>query len=89
MALPLLRQGLDLPALRSLILAGGGKSSTRALQRIGRVIRPWEGKKFGFVMDIWDVAPYFEEHGQRRLEIYRTEPKWEIVVQDFSLEKRQ
>jgi superfamily II DNA or RNA helicase len=32
-------EGLDLPILDCLILAGSGKSSTKALQRIGRVIR--------------------------------------------------
>ena len=32
-------QGVDIPELDALILAGSGKSSGRALQRIGRVIR--------------------------------------------------
>lgn len=32
-------EGLDIPTLDVLILAGSGKSSTKALQRIGRVIR--------------------------------------------------
>ena len=32
-------EGLDVPCLNILILAGSGKSSTKALQRVGRVIR--------------------------------------------------
>lgn len=32
-------EGLDVPTLNTVILAGGGKSSTRMLQRIGRAIR--------------------------------------------------
>jgi len=75
-------EGLDLPALRTLILAGGGKSSTRALQRVGRVIRPYPGKNKGIVVDIWDIAPFFLEHGEKRLQIYRTEPRWKIKIVD-------
>jgi len=39
-------EGLNIPALDSLILAGGGKSPTRMVQRIGRVLRlsPKTGK---------------------------------------------
>ncbi|HLG27349.1 MAG TPA: DEAD/DEAH box helicase, partial [Paenisporosarcina sp.] len=37
--------GVDLPSLSGLIIASGGKSSVRALQRIGRVIRKHPGKK--------------------------------------------
>lgn len=71
-------EGLDLPALRTLILAGGGKSSTRALQRVGRITRPWPNKKYGIVIDVWDHIKYFEDHAMRRRKIYSTEPKWQI-----------
>ena len=71
-------EGLDLPALRTLILAGGGKSSTRALQRVGRITRPWPNKKYGIVIDVWDHIRYFEDHASRRRKIYSTEPKWQI-----------
>ena len=60
------------------MLAGGGKSSTRALQRIGRVVRPFKDKQKAIVYDIWDECDYFREHAQRREQIYRTEPKWRI-----------
>ena len=71
-------EGLDAPALRSLILAGGGKSSTRALQRVGRIVRPYEGKTVGVVYDLYDDVRYFKDHAERRERIYRTEPKWRI-----------
>lgn len=71
-------EGLDLPALRSLILAGGGKSSTRALQRVGRIVRPYLGKEAGVVYDIADHVRYFKDHAEKREQIYRTEPKWMI-----------
>ncbi len=37
-------EGLDLPPLKTLIIAVGGRSKTRTLQRIGRLVRPYPGK---------------------------------------------
>jgi len=71
-------EGLDWPSLRTLILAGGGKSSTRALQRVGRIVRPFGGKEVGLVWDLWDEVRYFQEHAEARKKIYETEPRWRI-----------
>ncbi len=71
-------EGLDWPSLRTLILAGGGKSSTRALQRVGRIVRPFGGKEVGLVWDIWDEVRYFQEHAEARKKIYETENRWRI-----------
>lgn len=71
-------EGLDWPSLRTLIIAGGGKSSTRALQRVGRVVRPSEGKEYAVVYDIWDNCKYFKSHAKQRERIYVTEPEWAI-----------
>jgi superfamily II DNA or RNA helicase len=65
--------GLDLPILSGLIIGSAGKSSVRALQRIGRVIRPYPGKKFAAIIDFADQAPYLCEHAKKRKEIYETE----------------
>ena len=46
-------QGVDIPNLDALVLAGSGKSSGRALQRIGRVIRNAPGKKKAIVVEEW------------------------------------
>ena len=73
-------EGLDLPSIRSLLITGGGKSKTRVLQRVGRVVRPWKGKKFAIVVDIWDTAEYFYEHGMERVELYKMEPEWKIMT---------
>jgi superfamily II DNA or RNA helicase len=67
-------QGIDLPVLSGLILAGSGKSSGRALQRIGRVIRLCEGKKNAIVVDFIDNEKFLLDHTRSRAEIYRTEP---------------
>ncbi len=64
--------GLDIPNLSALVLAGGGKSSTRHLQRIGRVVRPFAGKSRPVVVDFCDahIHPWFgrHEHERRRIE---------------------
>jgi superfamily II DNA or RNA helicase len=49
-------EGLDVKPLSGLVLLGAGKSSTRALQRIGRVLRPWRGKQNAEVVDFNDQA---------------------------------
>lgn len=73
-------EGLDLPTLGVLILAGGGKSETRALQRVGRVLRPAEGKHTAIIVDFWDQCPYLEEHSRHRFEIYRTESAFDVDI---------
>lgn len=73
-------QGIDLPKLDALILAGSGKSSTRALQRIGRVIRGADGKRDAIVVDFVDWAPYLYEHSRKRWNIYRTESAFQIKL---------
>ena len=71
-------EGLDLPILDTLILAGGGKSSTRAFQRIGRVIRLHEGKTKGIVFDFTDYTPMLRRHSRNRQKYYEQEPLWDI-----------
>ena len=73
-------EGLDLPSLDVLILAGAGKSETRALQRVGRAIRPYPGKKKATIVDFWDQCQYLEEHSRQRFEIYQTEPAFEVEI---------
>lgn len=67
--------GLDLPICGALILAGGGKSSTRHLQRIGRVARPYPGKKAALVIDFDDtsVHKWFRNHAAARRKIEKEE----------------
>jgi superfamily II DNA or RNA helicase len=72
-------EGLDLPMLASEAIVMGGRSLTRVPQRIGRLVRPWPGKTKGVAYELYDRAPFFEEHIETRLAIYRTEPRWRIV----------
>lgn len=75
-------QGVDIPELDALILAGSGKSSGRALQRIGRVIRLYKGKKKAIVVDFFDNCKYLRDHSEARIKIYQSEPGFEIVMQE-------
>jgi superfamily II DNA or RNA helicase len=73
-------EGLDLPPLKTLIIALGGRSKTRVLQRIGRLVRPYNGKTHAVAIELEDVGvEYVVDHLQMRLDLYRSEPAWRIV----------
>ena len=61
-------EGVDLPSLDVIILAAGGKSSVKLTQRVGRVLRPQEGKK-ALIIDFIDTPKYLIEHYKRRRSI--------------------
>jgi superfamily II DNA or RNA helicase len=74
-------EGLDVPSLDAVILAGGGKSATRTYQRIGRTLRPAPGKTHARVLDFFDDLPYLRQHSQARLNLYRQEPCFQIEAE--------
>lgn len=73
-------EGIDCRPLDTLILAGAGKSQTRALQRVGRVLRPFAGKERATVIDFADDCKYMRDHSKKRKKIYETEPLFNIDV---------
>ena len=70
--------GVDLPALSGLVIAGGGKSSVRACQRIGRVIRKYKDKKYAGVIDFLDEAKFLKSHSTIRYKVYATEEEFDL-----------
>lgn len=74
-------EGVDIRSLDTVILAGQGKSKTRAMQRIGRIIRPYEGKTKATAIDFCIHQKYLKKHAIEREKMYRTEP--EFVVEDI------
>lgn len=72
-------EGIDVRPLDTLILGGGGKSPTRALQRIGRILRPFEDKKDAIAVDFMDNCKYMLSHSKKRLNIYKTEDEFDII----------
>lgn len=72
-------EGLDIKRLGAVILAGSGKSSTRALQRVGRAIRTFEGKDHAVIIDFIDQCQYLYQHAQERKIIYHQEEEFIIL----------
>jgi superfamily II DNA or RNA helicase len=73
-------QGVDIPELDALILAGSGKSSGRALQRIGRVIRLHPQKKKAIVVEFFDNCKYLRDHSEARIKVYESEPGFNVKM---------
>lgn len=71
--------GVDIPMLNALVLCGSGKSSIRALQRIGRVIRAFPGKKFAAIVDFYDQTKFLKKHSQIRSDVYSSENGFKII----------
>lgn len=72
--------GVDIPSLSALVLAGGGKSSIRTLQRVGRVIRKSVGKKYAAIVDFYDDIRYLKGHTKIRHKIYKSEEGFKLMI---------
>jgi len=70
-------EGVNFPNLKTLILAGGGKSSVATVQKIGRLLRLFPGKEKAMIYDFNDNVKYLSKHFQARYEIYK-ENKFEV-----------
>lgn len=71
-------EGLDLPSVDAIVLAGAGASTTRALQRIGRALRPYPGKLVAYIDEIVDLHSSFQKQWRERKAIYDTEPAFRL-----------
>jgi superfamily II DNA or RNA helicase len=77
----LLDEGVDVPAAGTGIFAGGGKSSTRELQRVGRFIRPDPAdpdKECAYIEEFYDHSKWLMNHAKARRRILETEKEFEI-----------
>ncbi|ASJ02736.1 DNA repair protein Rad25 [Thermococcus profundus] len=57
----LLKEGVDIPEISAIILAGGGKSDIMTIQTIGRALRPKKGMK-AVIVDVEDDDPLLFTH---------------------------
>jgi superfamily II DNA or RNA helicase len=71
--------GLDVPRLQSIVEAGAGKSSVSALQRLGRIMRPFEGKDYCYFITYRDNAPFLRQQIDKKIQIWRTEEDFVII----------
>ena len=66
-------EGIDIPTLDSVILAGGGKSYIRLIQRIGRSMRTVDSKQNAIIIDFLDTCHHLlKRHSAERLKLYKT-----------------
>lgn len=73
-ASPIFDEGIDVPAINHLILAAGGKSHIKVLQRLGRGMRRKDGDNRLYVYDFLDVGnKYLRRHSRVRIDIYEHE----------------
>lgn len=72
-------EGLDIRPLAGLVNLGGGKSSTKAMQRVGRTLRPYSGKTHAEIIDFDDRARYLSKHSVARRKLYETEDEWMVT----------
>lgn len=69
-----LQEGVDIPNLRSVIVASGGKSTIAAIQRAGRAMRTSDGKNRAIIIDMWDTGnKILERHAKKRKRAYEKE----------------
>lgn len=71
-------EGINCQSLDTVIMAGQGCSRTRALQRIGRILRPYPGKERATAIDFCIHQKYLEKHAVEREKIYRSEPEFSV-----------
>ncbi len=73
--------GVDIPELRSVVIAAAGASVIEVIQRMGRGMRAVPGKTTFDVWDIWDEGDKFlERHAKERRAAYQLEDfKAEVV----------
>jgi len=70
-ASPIFDEGVDVPSIDNVVLAGGGKSYVKLLQRIGRGLRRKDGNNVLNVYDfIDDTNKYLLRHSEARINTY-------------------
>lgn len=83
---PILDEGIDVTGINVVVLASGGKSKIRLLQRIGRGMRKAKGKRSFDVVDFWDAeTPLLLKHSKQRLKIYQAQG-WEVEKVNYDKE---
>lgn len=75
------KEGINIPSLNCIVIAGGGKSELSLLQTVGRGLRRDNEKNEILIIDFVDSAKYVSEHCCERINIY-LEKGWEITKGD-------
>jgi superfamily II DNA or RNA helicase len=67
----LLGEGVDIPTMTAIIMAGGLKTPIGVVQKVGRALRKSPGKKEAVIVDFRDNGAFLARHFQERMDIYR------------------
>lgn len=78
-ASPIIDEGLNIPGLKVLILCDSGKAATKLYQRVGRVVREIQDKKYGIVLDFKDNNDMLKKHAKHRETLYLLEDEWVLT----------
>lgn len=65
------KEGLDIPSLINLVMASPVKNDITVTQSVGRVMRAFPNKEYGYVWDFDDDMPMLHRWLLKRLSIYR------------------
>jgi superfamily II DNA or RNA helicase len=79
----ILSEGVNLPKVKGLIFAVGGKSAIQVKQWMGRIERKHSTKDKAVFHDFYDVGNYIKAHSEKRMTIYHQESL--PVLTDFDL----
>lgn len=72
-ATAILSEGINIPIIKEIIYATGGKSKIMVKQVMGRGERLFEGKKEVLFHDFYDCGKYVAKHSEGRLKVYQDE----------------
>jgi superfamily II DNA or RNA helicase len=77
-------EGVDLPSVGALILAGSGKSIRQIRQRLGRGVRSKKtGRNEVFILDFFDKGHiWMFQQSRKRLDIYLSEVESDVVERE-------
>lgn len=67
----LLGEGVDIPSITAIIMAGGRKTEIGCIQKIGRALRAAPGKEKAIIVDMMDKGIYLSDHWQERYRAYK------------------
>ncbi|AIF69827.1 hypothetical protein PAP_07185 [Palaeococcus pacificus DY20341] len=85
----LLKEGVDIPEISAIILAGGGKSDIMTIQTIGRALRPKNGGS-AVIVDVLDNDPLLFTHfieRQKALMSYYGKYYDKALVKEFGIDE--
>ena len=66
----LIKEGVDLPEMSAIILAGPAKSSTENIQKVGRALRPKPGNNHAIIVDREDRSYHLQKWCNARKKVF-------------------